>query len=891
MKQAHLLIALLLSCWGADIGAAEVTVSDIAALHWHPETAEEARRYTLALSAWLENDSADVGQWRQRLDAGVARLERLAERVDPAHAPAADGLFARLVQAREQNLPGAASTPVLPGVYRVTEAMRSDESAGRAARLYAPAAIEAPRLWRRLEERRAAHPGPDEAADAPAVATLDALWQPLMERVGAINDATPEWGDYARSQAERVLAMETLETPAERARAMAGLRADQAAFDWSRGLVLRSIWAWFEGLIHLAAHEPAGELAAAYQRQLERLVDEHSGTLRQVETDLPVIVALLGDAADFLDAPEPNVAAAIVELADAYARLALFVSDAAFYLDQPVREDVRAAITRCNPDPLLVGPLPREVFDDCLDRLTGLIINELDREELSGGSGPFAPEFLRREMDLVSWQRASYLDGHLNWQLQANCGAPRWINVLEWSILMQYLAQWVPQRPVFFGSERWQDATEAIIRVGAGHRRAHTDWLDCVTGTGSVRRDPVGRLLDRQDQAHGVLATGLEVTAREFYAEVTRPGADIDLDAGAEQVTTYRPEGLTVKPCAEMPTCGARVELPASRALLGLFPNAHLLADQLDMGRLQLCFGNVQWVDRETRPARSGDDQVAHYHGRLRFELVGSFRSDGEDTIVFRHQLTAAEPRHYLFAALDPALLERDCPIELAGEPIASQLRADGIGLVPNRLTYFASTPTTPEAELLANWDSGAEWRDWFVTGNRVDWLERLDSDQLAAAVDATLDQRVSQRERRLIARLLAPFADADDDPISQAMAEVSEQSALLRRVLEIHYPRVLRHDDTLRGLIGGEDGILTRERVRQMRADGISAVSIPMLGRQRLASLRDYWQSLSLALRESGQHAPELDFGAEQLDRLLQISRYPAAADGESWAAPQNTP
>ncbi|MEE4331223.1 MAG: hypothetical protein V2J10_10160, partial [Wenzhouxiangella sp.] len=180
---------------------------------------------------------------------------------------------------------------------------------------------------------------------------------------------------------------------------------------------------------------------------------------------------------------------------------------------------------------------------------------------------------------------------------------------------------------------------------------------------------------------------------------------------------------------------------------------------------------------------------------------------------------------------------------------------------------------------LLANWSIGAEWRDWFVTGNRVELLERRDGEALAAAVDATLDQRAGQRERQLSARLLAPFVGAFDDPVGQAMFDVGQLSALLRRMLEIHYPRILRHDDRLRSLVGGDEGVLTRERVRQLRDDGVSVVAIPALGRERLGRLEAYWQSLPAALREFGQHAPELDVGAEQIDRLVQLGR--SAAGG----------
>lgn len=154
-------------------------------------------------------------------------------------------------------------------------------------------------------------------------------------------------------------------------------------------------------------------------------------------------VALLADAASYLDGPEPAVQPAIAELADAYARLALFMPDMAFYLDQPVRQAMRRVSADCDPDPLLVGPLPREVFERCVKHLLDVIGQGLDSEELVGGvNGPFAPHFLRREMGLVSWQRAAYLDGHLNWLLDAPCPPAARANVLEWSLAVENLVRW-----------------------------------------------------------------------------------------------------------------------------------------------------------------------------------------------------------------------------------------------------------------------------------------------------------------------------------------------------------------------------------------------------------------------------------------------------------------
>lgn len=839
---------------------------ELLALHWHPETAEEARRQSLAVAAWLESGESSIETWVQDVEARVAVIERLAQSVPPGWSSAADGMFAWLVHARDQNLVTGRPGASLPMLQRLDELLRDEQAAGRIARLHANAALEAPVIWRELAERF-------EDADA-ARAAIDQVWAPVRQR---LTDSEPmsEWAEYADRQAGRVLALETLDARNRREQAVAELLLHQARFSWSKGQRLAAVWHVFEGLIRLTAIEAQAPLAAEYQDFLLELAEQELRELRQLDSDLPVILAMMQDAAGYLAVDEPGVVAAMTELSDAYARLALFIPDAAFYLDQPIREDLRQALVRCNPDPLLVGPLPREQFEACLSGLTDLLLNQLDREELVGGPGPFAAEFLRREMGLVSWQRASYLDGHLAWRLEEPCDPPPWLNLLEWSMLLQYLSHWVPQRPVFFGTPQWQGTVDRLAEQAEALQSEQRAWLDCMTGMGRERRDPVQRLISRLSQGYVALGTAVEEAEAQFYAEMTRPGADIDLDRDAAQITSYRPETLTVRPCPELDTCGARSELPVSRALLGLFPNAYLLADQLGLGQLQLCYGNVSWVERERRPARAGDPRVANYHGRFSFELIGSFARDGEEETVFRQRLVAQDTRHYLFAGSDPELLEMDCPRGLTGAAIASELPDGASRLVPNRLTYFAATPTTAEAQLLANWDRGAEWRDWFVTGGRVEVIEQAGDEHLLPLVQAQLAQLVSRRERQNSARLLSTLSSTDQDPLAVAMAELVEWTALLRRTLELHYPRVLRHDETLRSLLVGESGLLTRDRVRQLRDAGLPMGQLALHGRERLEAFDRVWSELPLTLREGGQTAPEFDYGLEQLEKLIWISRY----------------
>jgi hypothetical protein len=699
----------------------------------------------------------------------------------------------------------------------------------------------------------------------------------------------PEPSPYAREQAGRVLAWTAAEDDEEQRRLLVDIIRAQAAMEWSSGHRLAAVWSLLHALAETAVLAGPAPTAAELVAQLAGYNSDSGRELRVIDTDLPVVLALLEDAAIQLAADPTDRTGALQLLSDAYARLALFAGDAEFYLDQPVRDEVNATMAICTIDQDLVGPLPRSLFEDCLQRLAGQMGEPLGRVELVGDSGgPFSSVFLQREMGLISWQRIAYLDGHLNWLLGASCSPPAWQNPLEWSLLAHYLSRWVAQRPVFFDSPRWREAVDAFERQARAQREASILFIDCLSGLGSERLDPVLRLIDRHQQALVFLDEALQEAKAAFYAEVTRPQADIVLDSDSTQLTRYRPEDLTIGPCEEAEVCGVTAQLSVSRALLSEFPNAFLLADQLKLGQLDLCYSDVRWEDRQARSVANNDPRVANYFGHLSFDLVGTFERAGQTQTVFRHRLRSTEARHYLFASSLPEVLEMDCPNALAGQPIASELAEGHLGLVPNRLTYFVSQPTTARAEMLANWDQGAEWRDWFVTGGRVEKIVISEGAELAVEVDAELDRLARQRDRDLSARLLSRLSPTQSAPdaLTAAMSTVAENTALLRRVLEIHYPRVIRQDPIIRGLLAGEGGLLNRDRVRQLSDTEIGFGDIVGLGRSRLDRLRAHWSGLPVELRESGQVSPELDFAAERLDDLRRLSRS-WLEGGESSPAP----
>lgn len=847
-------------------------------MHWHPATSVDARRQTLAIAWLLAQPAWDAENWRSVLEARQLQLVRDAERYPPEWGVAADGLFGWLARMVEQVWLGLEPEP---GVLTASDltGLRfppPDEAAPvLLARMYEKAAFDAIEVREQLAHRLA-------EVEANPRAAIENLWADLESRLSGVDD--PAMLAQARNLAR--LARIAGDPPDDdgRIEALVRLRMDLAEYQIGREAWLAGAWSLLGAFVELISHSAPERLTMELAERMRSALPADTAMLRRIDPGLPTTYAQLGDSATALAAGDRS--RAVVELADAYARLALFMPDAAHYLEQPVRQAIRQAIGHCLPPADALIPLSRELYEACLTSLNVLFEGELHSEELTGGTeGPFAESFLRREIALVSWQRIDYLAGHLNWMLGGHCTITGAVNLLDWSLAVDVLAWWVPKRIVYYGAPRWQEELERISGGGRSGARELARQMDCFTGMGGIRQDPLSRLFRLHARALNDLEAAMKEADAEFHARHFRPGADVELAQLADPVTSYRPEGLMVGPCDLRDTCGARAMLPVSRALLGLFPPAYLLADQARMGEIEMCYDQVRWVERRQRPARHRDMRVANYYARLSFDLVGRFLSAEDTEPVLRLRLTSDSEHHYLFAEAKPEVLASDCPHSLIGTPIISELDADGPGLVPRRLTYFTSAPVTAENLLAANWDRGAEWRDWFLSSDRVEVLEQADGEAWMSTVKARLHELSTQRERVLASRLLKPPTMSETDPLVLAMSRAADSSAMLRRVLEVFYPGVIRHHAGIRARVSGEDGLLMRERIRLLRDRQTPMIIVPDIGNSRLNDLEEAWLELPAALREQGQAAPELARGLELLDQLARISQ--ARSDGSATQDP----
>lgn len=833
---------------------------EIRALHFYPPGSAQARRLTLAMALAgrrSPNDPGAAETWLAEVVAERRRLEDLAKLSPVGEAGGVDGRFADLVRAIEVMEP--VRVPDMDGRAMLDWLMRPRQAgldAAVAARWQAGAHLRLDAVWRA---------GITETGDAEV---LLELWQPLLadaalwpDRAGSgapAETGPPDLRGQALDLARRAEAV-AVAAGDERGRARLELAMARTETAFARERVLDGLWHAFDAIL-AGIGQPRAVIDANLPERLNNLTLEYRDDLLAVDPVLVGVLAQLADAAAEL-AAEGGADAVAVSLADAYAQLALFITDIGFYLDQPVRQDIRVTIADCREALRQETPVVRSRFESCLESLLSLTGETVRGSELTGeAGGPFAAEYLRRETGLVAAQRMDYLLGYVDWELGGGCAAPGWFNVLEWSLGAAVVEWWADHRRAFFTAPRWQEALSTARRGGEEFARDLVMHLDCLTGQGAQRRDPVERLLDTLADEIDNLSGHLETARADYRQQVLAPGSDIRLDGNPELSTRYRPENLAVESCDPERTCGMTVRLPVSRALLGLFPGSYLAADQTGMGRLELCYDRVEWVDRVARPARPRDPSVADYHGRLAFELVGRFRPDsGPAGEVFRKRLVSESTSHYLFAAAGDELLARPCPRDVVGKPVESRLPEGEFHLVPDRLTYYAASPTTPSKVVLANWDQGAEWRDRFVTGRGIEVLADDDGQGIAPAVTARIRELGAGLQRELAGRMLRPPLMNDTDPLTLSMTRIAGLKDLLRRLLELAYPGLLRHGDGYRAAFTGDTALPDRDLVRRMRAEQQPMAGLPDRAHDRIGAFRHLWRRLPEIYRESGQVPPEL--------------------------------
>lgn len=549
-------------------------------------------------------------------------------------------------------------------------------------------------------------------------------------------------------------------------------------------------------------------------------------------------------------------------LANAVAQLALLIPDMGYYFDTPVRARIVEEIDVCtsiaaNRDEQGYPTMTRRQFDACIENLLQLAEKETRIAELSGSiSGPFRIDSLRRELSVTPDQRINYHIGYLHSRYATGCPRPQNAlpNPLEWAVLANTMSWFAEYSPGYFMTPENESRLTKMRTIGEQLMQGLAEQAACFSG--EHINDPVNRLMADYETALRSLNAGIVAADADFRAQNLRQGADILLDQGAGQRTGYRPEDLLIKPCDQREICEMSGDLSATRALIGLFPEEYLVAEQSGLVQIEICYRNMEWTDRRSELVRPDDENVANYFGHLGFDLVGRFIEAGETSDLFTFRFKSPGEHQYLFAQAADEVLQDSCPVEWVGTRVVTPLRVDRGGIVPNRLTYLAAARTLPSRLLQSNWDKGAEWRDWFITGIGVSSLPVRPVASITTRLNQHLQSLYQAKQTEIYRRVLLPKAqndEGDNVSIYDEMAQVSITKMLLRMQMMLFYPEILLGSDEIRMAIAGDGGLLERRTLRRFKEDNVAFATVIEVARKRLSKLRKSWSELPEAVRREG--------------------------------------
>lgn len=617
--------------------------------------------------------------------------------------------------------------------------------------------------------------------------------------------------------------------------------------------------------------------AAWLAEVLPGLSASHGRAFSAVDPKLNSLIATTYDVAQALsgELTGDDLAGLRMQLADAVAGLVLMIADLGFYFDQPVRDPIAGGVDACTGiagqfDEDGSPAMTRELFDDCQEQLVTLANFEAREAQIAGNAnGPFGVSQLRRELGLTSGQRINYGLGYLADRYDTGCPLPErpLPNPLEWAYLATFMAWFAEQSPVYFQAPENEERLERMRAIGEELVTQVAEQVDCLAGSGATINDPVERVTAEYATDLRALMDRLEQARSGFREARLAAGADIRLDAGADQDTAYRPAALEILPCDLARACEMTGALSSTRALTGLFDERYLVADQAGLGQVEICYGDMGWVDRRMEPVREGDDNVANFYGHLAFDLRGRFRDENGTRDLFAFRFTAPEESHYLFSAQREEVLEDACPVEWIGTRIVTELPKRRGGIVPNRLTYLSAARALPSRLLEANWDQGTEWRDWFVTGLGVESLEVPPTPDLGPRLDEYLADLYRQEQAALYSAL-ATTGDGPDQ-LFEELDELSTTKLLLRTQMMLFFPHTLIHSDPVREAMAGQSGLLERRLVNRARQQDMPVDELMLASMERLGAFREEWRSLPETVRRRGSIADSVSHAMIRLDAI----------------------
>ncbi len=481
------------------------------------------------------------------------------------------------------------------------------------------------------------------------------------------------------------------------------------------------------------------------------------------------------------------------------------------YMHSPFRKEIMQNLEVCfniseESLPLPQVPIEQDQFEGCLKEMFYAANDKAKSRELAGSLVKIDTQAaLDRALKLPPWQNIN-----INYANNAkeNClqDSMQLVNPFEWSLAAESIIWFADRWPAYMQIYPHPNEMAEVIKNG----QSLLDEPPC------LEAQPDKILQDNFQQISQAWQNTKALSKKvvdEFMRNNLRVGSDIDLLGDMNSQSTYRVKDSKIAACDVQNACGVHLKLESSRALYALFPNHLLVADQLQMGSLKLCYDDVGWEKRRSAPTHLDNDNVANYYGHFSFSLKGYY----DEKLVFERKITDKEEYLYLFAENSPIVQDTYCPLPIVGKKIPTKLKRGTFGLVPNRLTFLTASRVNETKIMQGNWQKGAEWINEILRDTALVVTENK-LENLQAEVQQTYQLKAKQLQDTIYKSLLNRISTK-----SKAQQELYASFATMQRLTKKLYANIyllkmnqLLNNDAIFGMFFGINRIFDAKTVQE---------------------------------------------------------------------------
>jgi hypothetical protein len=471
------------------------------------------------------------------------------------------------------------------------------------------------------------------------------------------------------------------------------------------------------------------------------------------------------------------------------------------YMTTPFRKKIRTDMEVCLNISETVAPYPpypidENQFNGCIDDMVTAAVIESTTRELSGSLTKVDSnkKALDRALKLPAWQIINILYAQMskNQCLEQSQQIP---NPLEWSLAAESVLWFTDRWPNYTLAYLDENFLQDVILQG----EKLTQEFNCLE---KPLADSLSYDFSQINQAWQGTKAQMKQVAEEFNQQNLSVDSNLNLFDSVEQNSNYRVVDAQITACDVQKSCGVHVSLESSRALFGLFPNHLLVADQLKLGQLKLCYGNVGWENRRSASTHLDNSSMANYFGNFSFSIKGFY----DDELVFEKKIVSDREDYYLFAQNNEAVLATYCPLSIVGDKILTQLERGTYGLVPNRLTFLTASRANEANILTTNWSAGDEWRDKLLGEDSKPLIEN-NLEEFKVNIDNAYQKKATELQELIYAILMGKIENPTDKQqlLTESFTNLRRMTSLLKSTLLIVQPEVLMANDQIHGLFFGE--------------------------------------------------------------------------------------